>query len=156
MYISASIPNDSIYINPIQFIFTGILIFWPFFVIVAIGDLKLFLADNKSNRSKKVSKNHNDKISYVAAMLFVGTVIILSNDRFQTNNFCLMNSNDSLCEFDKVNCFRKTSLETVDFDLGKFMKTNTNSTEGIGFILNCIQSLILRISIMVRDCIGTL
>ena len=110
-------------IEPFQFIILLILLAWILLTALAISDLAI--------RSKKLSSEKpNDKIALVFAAIMFGCLFgYTSKNRLDRNNFCVMNYNDSLCDSIETDCFDKNddSLISFDFNLGKFIKTNSSS-----------------------------
>ena len=108
-----------------------LLAFWTTFVISAILE-ELF--------STKFSKRSYDKIGLgVAAVIFSAGISFLTKDKFNKENFCLMNSNDLFCDLEQISCFRnsKMPLKSVNFTFGQFIRLRTeNFTEkGTGFLI---------------------
>ena len=74
-----------------------------------------------------------------SASIFIVTTIGISINKFDPENFCLMNSQDGLCSLVETNCFRKAnpseSLFTSDFGFGKFLVINSKSDLGKGYTI---------------------
>jgi len=98
--------------------------FWMTFIISAIVE-ELF--------STKFSKLSFTKIGLVvAAVIFSAGIAVLSKDKFNRKNFCLMNSNDTFCDFDEISCFRtsKMPIKAINFTFGQYIKSESkNFTE---------------------------
>ena len=71
-----------------------------------------------------------------SASIFIAITIGVSINKFDPENFCLMNSQDGLCSSVETNCFRKSnhseSLFTSDFGFGKFLVINSTNKRDIG------------------------
>ena len=95
--------------------------FWVTFIISAMLE-ELF--------STKFSQLSYTKIGLaVAAVIFSAGIAFLSKDKFDKQNFCLMNFNDSFCDFDQISCFRtsKMPLKSINFTFGQYIKSESKN-----------------------------
>ena len=117
---------------------TYLFIAFTTFVISAI--LEEILSTKFSNRSY-------DRIGLgVAAVIFSAGIAFLSKDKFNKQNFCLMNSNDLFCDYDQISCFRtsKMPLKPINFTLGQSIRSeNKNFTEKDTEFLIFLRTIIL-------------
>ena len=113
-----------------------ILMVW--FTFVIIGIIKISVSRSFVKKQYIILKFVSfDKIDLlIAAVLFGGLIGFLSIDKFYKFNFCLMNPNDKMCNFNDLSCFKNPNMpiQAVDYGFGNFLKTDTKGPEkGIGY-----------------------
>ena len=80
--------------------------------------------------------NYDDQLALgLASMMFSVGLFYLYSEKFKSNNFCLMNTNDPFCKFksNQTNCFTQndTSVLAENFGFGGFIEIES----GFGFVI---------------------
>ena len=101
-----------------------LILFWIMFFIIGVLTLKV------SNK-KCFNCKFDDKISLgMAAAVFMISIIFISKNKFNPENFCLMNKKDRLCQNINTDCLSKTrpnsSIEGFNFGFGSFIKIQSD------------------------------